>query len=284
MPPAGAQTRSVGEAERDPDLVTAPCLPDPTGEKTFSPLPMNSINDAVAQAAALREVAHRPWPLNPRPWVMGQTWERLLFAHWPVSADVLRPHVPDHLEIEQHEGSAWLALTPFRVVGLRLRGLLPVPGLSSFLELNCRTYVRHEDRPGIWFFSLDCSSRLTVEAARRTYALPYRYAQIDFEDRRFTLRRAGEGSLFDASYRGFGEAGAPAPGSLEHFLVERYCLYAGQGELRADIHHGPWQLQAVEAEVEQTGISPVPLEGKPLCHYGHRQDVVVWSPEPISRD
>jgi uncharacterized protein YqjF (DUF2071 family) len=243
---------------------------------------MNFFRDAAAQAAALREVDHRPWPLNRRPWVMGQTWERLLFAHWPVAPDVLRPHVPEHLELERCQGSAWVGITPFRVAGLRLRGLLPIPGASSFLELNCRTYVRYRDRPGIWFFSLDASSRLAVEAARRTYALPYRHAQIEFGNDRFTVRRAGGDGSFSASYHALGQGKPVAAGSLEHFLVERYCLYAGKGEQRADIHHPPWQLQPVDAELQQTRISPVALEGPPLCHYSHRQDVVIWSPEPIA--
>jgi uncharacterized protein len=213
---------------------------------------------------------------------MGQTWERLLFAHWPVAPNVLEPHVPEHLELERYEGSAWVGITPFRVSALRLRGLLPIPGASSFLELNCRTYVRHGDRPGIWFFSLDASSRLAVAAARRTYALPYRHAQINFVNDTFTVQRAGGERSFSASYQGLGQGKTAAAGSLEHFLVERYCLYAGKGELRADIHHAPWHLQTIEAELEQTGISPVAVEGAPLCHYSHRQDVVIWSPEPIA--
>lgn len=244
---------------------------------------MSSLSDAVAQAQSLEEVDHRPWPLNGKPWVMGQTWKGLLFAHWPIAVEALRPHVPETLEVEQYGGSAWLGITPFRVVSLRLHGLPPVPGLSDFLELNCRTYVRRSDRPGIWFFSLDASSRLAVEAARRTYRLPYRHARIDLEAATFTARREGEAAFFSASYDARGQAKSARAGSLEHFLVERYCLYAADGELRADIHHPPWQLQQAEVELDQRSISPVPLDGEPLCHYAHRQDVVIWAPEQIGK-
>jgi uncharacterized protein YqjF (DUF2071 family) len=209
---------------------------------------------------------------------MGQTWQNLLFAHWRVAHDVLRPHVPERLELEEHDGSAWIGLTPFRVAGLRLRGAPPLPLLSSFHELNCRTYVRADDRPGIWFFSLDASSRAAVLAAQQTYRLPYRHAQIDGAGDSFRADADGIGS-FRARYHG---VGVPAPAeraTLEHFLVERYCLYAGNGELRAEIHHVPWPLQPAEAEVEQRGIAPVELEGDPLCHYARRQDVLIWSPE-----
>jgi len=237
-------------------------------------------DDAQAQARSLDQTAHRPWPVKEEAWVMGQTWQRLLFAHWRVPHDVLRPHVPKSLELEQWDGSAWLGITPFRVAGLRLRGLPPLPLASSFYELNCRTYVRRDDRPGIWFFSLDASSRLAVEAARRTYRLPYRLARFDVDDD-FAVRRHGTSARFQAGYEGRGPVEPAQPDTLEYFLAERYCLYAGDGALRAEIHHPPWPLQAADAHVEQAGISPVPLDGEPICHFAARQDVVVWRPERI---
>jgi uncharacterized protein YqjF (DUF2071 family) len=132
---------------------------------------------------------------------MGQTWQNLLFAHWRVSYDVLRPHVPERLELEEHDGSAWIGLTPFRVTGLRLRGMPPLPFVSSFYELNCRTYVRVGDRPGIWFFSLDASSAAgaaAVAAARRSYRLPYRHAQIRRDGDSFRADTDGAGSFTGA--------------------------------------------------------------------------------------
>ena len=93
---------------------------------------------------------------------MGQTWEDLLFAHWRVDADALRPLVPDALRLQTHDGAAWLGITPFKISALRLRGTLPLPRVSSFLELNVRTYVTAGGKTGIWFFSLDASSQLAV--------------------------------------------------------------------------------------------------------------------------
>jgi hypothetical protein len=214
---------------------------------------------------------------------MGQSWVDLLFAHWRVDHDLLRPHVPERLELDQHDGAAWVGLTPFAVNGSRLRGMPPLPLVSSFLELNCRTYVRAADgRPGIWFFSLDASSLPAVAAARRVYELPYRHARFETEPGEMRVHTEGGGE-FRAVYRGTGEPSAPEPGSLEHFLTERYCLYAGDGSLRAEIHHGPWPLQPAEAEVEHWGVAPVEIEfeGEPLCHYSARQDVVIWSPENV---
>lgn len=249
---------------------------------------LDGLKAASRQARALEQVDHRPWPLPERRWIMGQSWESLLFAHWRVPLEDLRPHIPRELEVELHDGSAWLGITPFRVTGLRSRGTVPLPGVSSFRELNVRTYVRtRAEKPGIWFFSLDATSRLAVRAARSQYKLPYFDARIaldrgegwtDVECARLSER----GKVFSGRYRPAGEAFMPAPGSLEEFLTERYCLYASEGELlfRADIHHTPWVLRPAEAEIELTSIAPFELRGEPLCHVAERQDVVIW---PLER-
>lgn len=221
---------------------------------------------------------------------MAQTWERLLFAHWRVPAERLRPRVPAGLELETYEGEAWLGVTPFRVSNLRLRGLPPLPRVSSFLELNCRTYVRHGDRPGIWFFSLDASSRLAVEAARRLYRLPYFHARLDGgpgEPTRYRCARIGGGRphVWESVHRPAGGVSPGKPGTLEHFLTERYCLYAAEaGALyRAEIHHPPWPLQPARAEIELNTMPPDGLEpdGEALCHLSERQDVLIWELERL---
>jgi len=223
---------------------------------------------------------------------MGQTWEDLLFAHWRVPLESVRAHVPPELEVEQHDGSAWVGITPFRITGLRPRGMLPLPRVSSFLELNVRTYVRAADgKPGIWFFSLDASSRAAVEVARRTYKLPYFHARVSAERRGewvdYECARLEErGRVFSGRYRPEGKVFHAEEGSLEWFLAERYCLYTTDeaGVLRrADIHHEQWPLQAAEADVELTTISPIELTGAPLCHFSRRLDVVIWPLERVPR-
>jgi uncharacterized protein len=224
---------------------------------------------------------------------MGQTWEDLLFAHWRVDADAFRRLVPDAVRLQTHEGAAWLGITPFRVSALRLRGTLPLPRVSSFLELNVRTYVTAGGKPGIWFFSLDASSRLAAEAARRTYKLPYFQARIRAEPQdewlEFESARMGERGgphVFSARYRASGEVFNAAPGSLEEFFAERYCLYTvdERGRLyRAEIHHSPWPLQPAEATIELNTMAPADLSlpaEEPLLHVARVQDVVIW---PLKR-
>jgi uncharacterized protein len=248
------------------------------------------VQGSVRQGRSLERLEHRPWPVPNRRWRLGQTWQDMLFAHWELPADTLRPHLPAGLELDTFDGRAWIGLTPFRLTGLRPRGLLPAPRLSSFLELNVRTYVTREGRPGIWFFSLDASNPLAVEAARATYKLPYFRGRMSAAWRDGWLyyecaRAAEPGRVFSGRYRPSGDAFEPEPGTLEHFLTERYCLHVAdrRGALwRAEIHHEPWLLQTAEADIELTTISLVELPDEPqLCHFSRRQDVVIW---PLERE
>ena len=252
---------------------------------------MLQLDAALRQNRSLEHLEHRPWPIPRRGWTMGQSWEELLFAHWRVPVEAVRSHVPPELEVETHDGTAWLGITPFRLTGLRARGLLPLPRVSSFLELNVRTYVNAGggEKPGIWFFSLDASSRLAVEAARRGYRLPYFHARmsatrrgewIDYE----CARIEEPGRVFSGRYRPEGSVFRAEPGSLEWFLAERYCLYtvAGGVVYRAEIHHDLWDLQQAEADIELASISPVELSGEPLFHFSRRQDVVIWPLEQVA--
>ena len=240
------------------------------------------LEDAARQAKALDHVDHRPWPVPDEPWVQGQSWLDLAFLHWRVDADELGRLVPSGVELETHDGSAWLGITPFLLTGFRLRGLPPVPWISTFEELNVRTYVVRDGKPGIWFFTLDASSALAVEGAKRFYRLPYRRARMRYGRIADVVHyeSARPGAAFSARYRGEGPLFHAEPGTLEYFLTERYCLYteAGGRIYRADIHHPPWSLQRGEAHVDLNTMSPAPLpDDEPHVLFSPRQDVVVWT-------
>jgi len=243
---------------------------------------------AARQTRVLEELAHRPWPLPTSPWVMAQTWDDLLFAHWPVDPDVVRPYLPEELPLDVYDGQAWIGITPFVLRGLRLRGVPPAPYLSDFYELNVRTYATLAGKPGIWFFGLDASSRAVVVAARRTYRLPYFYARMTrrSDGDIFEHRSSRNSARFTGRYWPVGDVAPAEPGSLEYFLTERYCLYAHDGErlYRADIHHPPWPLQRAGGEVDENTMPPAGIElptTEPLLHYSRRQDVLVWWPSTV---
>jgi uncharacterized protein YqjF (DUF2071 family) len=255
--------------------------------------PASLVSDAFRQRGALAESDHRPWPLPRRSWFMGQSWIDLLFAHWPVSEAALRAVVPEQLPIDTYDGTAWLGITPFCVRGLRLRGTLPTPALSTFPELNVRTYVSVEGKPGIYFLSLDADSWAAVHAARRTFRLPYFHSRIrverDEEGIDYDLLRTsddGPPAYFTARYGAEGEELSVRDGSLERWLTERYCLYtlddAGRIQ-RGEIHHPPWPLRRGWAEIETNTMAMpfgIELKGEPLLHFSRRQDVAIWTLQP----
>jgi uncharacterized protein YqjF (DUF2071 family) len=203
-----------------------------------------------------------------------------------LSAVELRQRVPDELEIEEHDGTAWLSVQFFRVRALRARGALPVPGISAFLQRNVRTYVRGPDGlPGVWFFSIDASSRLAALGVRRIYHVPAFHARMTLEpagewQEAECVRVGAPGRVFAARYRAAAETLPAEPGSLESFLTERYRLFSADAS--AEMHHDRWVLSPAEAEVELASIIPFALLGAPrCCHFAFRQDALIWPPEPI---
>ena len=245
----------------------------------------------------LAQTAHRPWPVPSRPWVMSMVWEDLLFAHWQADPDRIASLLPvtrPRMELDTRDGSAWLGLVPFRMSGVRPRGLPAVPGLSAFPELNLRTYVRVGGKPGVWFFSLDAASRLAVRAARVGFHLPYFDAEMDCVPegdggvgyRSHRTHPGGGEAVFEGGYAPTGPVFTAAAGSLEAWLTERYCLYAAdrRGAVhRGDIHHVPWPLQPARAEfrdLRMTGWLGLPDPGVPAhLLFARRLEVVAWALE-----
>jgi uncharacterized protein YqjF (DUF2071 family) len=236
-------------------------------------------------------VAHRPWPLPTSPWRVAQTWSELLFAHWLASPATLSALLPHGLRLDLYQGHAYVAIVPF-FLRIRARCLPPLPTAAAFPEINVRTYVTDGSRPGVWFFSLDAASRLAVWGARRLYRLPYHEAQIEAgvgaDAVAYHARRRRGRAAFRARYGPCGESFAPRPGTLEHFLTERYCLYAADGRgglYRADVHHPPWQLRPAWADIAENSLAEaagVTLCGEPLLHYASALPTVAWPLERVA--
>jgi uncharacterized protein YqjF (DUF2071 family) len=232
--------------------------------------------------------------------LMHQNWHHLLFLHWEIPPGDLQALLPPRLTLDTYEGKAYVGLVPFTLTGVRPILTPPLPWISSFHEINVRTYVHHEGRdPGVWFFSLDASSMIAVTAARAAYHLPYFEADMDF--------RVGEGALpaidfhsrrtddrgtrpanAHLSYRAVeGPAKPAAPGTLEHFLVERYVLYAEHEHqlYRARVHHQPYPVQRAEVlALDETLIWAAGVkraENVDLRHYAREVNVKVYPLEKV---
>jgi len=236
----------------------------------------------------LAHTAHRPWPLPEGPWLMTQSWHDLLFAHLPLDPDALLGKVPANLPLDLFDGRAWIGVIPFHMTNVGPRGLPSLPGVSAFPELNVRTYVTLNGKPGVYFFSLDAASTLAVIGARTVFHLPYYRAAmaVHTDGRRVTYRSARRSAVnaqFLSTYTPIGVVSPAAPGTLEYFLTERYCLYTTtrSGEPRwLQIHHKPWPLQTADAQIAVNTMATaagITLPAvAPLLHFAKRLDVLAW--------
>lgn len=244
--------------------------------------------------------SHKPRPLPSGRWVMTQRLNDLLFAHWPMKPSALAPLLPEGLQIDTCQGSAWLGVVPFWMDRIKLRGLPAIPGARRFPEINLRTYVRDPQNgmPGVYFLSIDANNIFGSMAARLLYNLPCHWAQMRHEQRSerefafYSRRRfSRQPVVFNARYRGLGPTRKLVenrPGSLEFFLTERYCLFTRDrdGELaRASIHHIPGPLEEAEAEIERNDL-PAALglrvpKTAPVLHYSRRMALYVWQLERL---
>jgi uncharacterized protein len=232
-----------------------------------------------------------------RPWVMAMRWDDLAFLHWPVPVAALERFIPPGLQLETFDGHAWIGIVPFRMMAVHARGLPEIPGTNEFLELNVRTYVTDDTRPGVWFFSLDCANPLAVRGARVGFSLPYFDAKMQsletnqasgFDYSSARTHRGTPAATFRASYKPSGEVIPSVPGSIEHWLTERYCLYAQRPSgqvIRGEILHQPWPLQTCHIEIlentlcDSLGLS---LPQTPvLAHFAKRLEVHAWLPTEI---
>ncbi len=240
----------------------------------------------------LSAISQRQWPPPRMPWVMAMRWHDLLFAHWPLRPEIVRPLIPGVVELDTFDGWAWIGIVPFHMSGVRLHFIPPLWPLSRFAELNVRTYVKTQGRSGVWFFSLDAASKLAVRAAR-LLGLPYFDARMSVELGKKTIayrsarvHHHAPPAEFEAAYGPTGPIYCSARESLDRWLTARYCLYAAFGKqvVYGEIDHPAWPLQSAEVELQvntmtqQLGIS-LPST-KPLLHFARRLDVLSW---PIVR-
>lgn len=216
-------------------------------------------------------------------------WHDLLFIHWEVSVALLRRLVPAELELDLFDGRAFIALVPFEMRETRFRGMPDLAWLRQFPECNVRTYVRHAGVSGVWFFSLDAASLLPVLGARLTWSLPYVWSDIAIERRGeetdYRLRRVVSGRRSHIRWRRGEALPESRPGSLEHFLTERYWLFSRRfGRIaRGRVAHAPWALRRAELlALDDSLIAASGAEtlGAPHLLASDGIDVEGWSLEP----
>lgn len=273
-------------------LITANGIPEAAG------IDVSGIEPVTAYSPGTKS---RMWLLEPVqppvvsdcifPWIMEQNESDALFLHWPVAREQIEPLLPKELELDTFEGQAYVGLIPFRMDDVHLRWLPEIPGTSDFPELDFFTFVKYGNASGLRFLSIDSPSWLARIVARDAFHVPYQKSEMSFTENdgeyHFSSHRPkssfGPAADFEASYRPKGPVFHAKPGSLEHFLVERYSLLSkgcfGQ-VLRGDVEHWPWPLQEVDVDIEKNTVPAavgIDLAGAaPIAHFSTGIHERVW--------
>jgi uncharacterized protein YqjF (DUF2071 family) len=260
----------------------------------------------VTAGSLLYSVEHRPWLPPDSQWLLSQRWNDLLFAHFAIDPPKLRRLVPSALTLDLYDGVAWLTISPCYTSHMRPSGVPPLPGVSFFSQLNLRTCVTMDGKPGLFYFSVDAANLSAVWFARVFFRMPYWHSAIQFSGAtiqarnpaektiRFRSRRLhGPASLngparFEAIYAPEGDPERARRGSLDEFLTERYCVYSWSRRkfYRTELHHQPWPLQQASVEIRANSIAEplgLALPAQPdLCHFCRSLRMLAWAPESIS--
>ncbi|MCS4226709.1 YqjF family protein [Sphingobacterium sp. BIGb0165] len=229
----------------------------------------------------LRDYNHRPWPIPTSPWCYYQEWLDLLFLHFQVDYDLLRPLVPVELQIDQHEGSCYVSLVAFKMKNIRPRNLPPFPPISDFYEINVRTYIDQHGKKGVYFIHIEASKYLSALVAKKLSGLPYEKSTMSRDARGYHNLNQERGFRLKTIFAVTDEIKIKS--SLDTWLTERYCLYLSKpdGIYYFDIHHREWPLfsaQLQECQLNYTaGDIHLHNENIALIHYSPGVQVLAWN-------
>ncbi len=230
-------------------------------------------------AEIINHTNHREWPLPQAPWKFYQEWNRAIFLHWRVSVEALSKHVPAALEIDLYDNSAWVSLVAFTMEKSRLRNLIAFKPVSDFHEINIRTYVKLNGKPGVYFLSIEGGKRTSCKVARQVSKLPYRYSAIKRQEGKYQSRNIDFADQLTLQF---------TPGNnirkkdaLTKWLTERYALFQDAGHYinAFDIHHAEWPLQDIDFDklvVNYPRYADMINNSPHSAHYSPGVQVIAW--------
>lgn len=228
----------------------------------------------------LKHVDHRPWYLPNTKWSYYQEWNDAIFLHWKVDAKDLVKWVPEELEVELYNGSAWVSVVAFSMANIRLRNLPAFSPISDFHELNIRTYVRHNGRSGVFFLSIEGAKLLSCKIARAMSRLPYKFSPMKRVSGSFQARNKLMESEFNLGFVK-GEVMEDKE-ALDIWLTEKYALFQDTklGITEFEIHHVPWEIMnidSIELDINYPSFQQYFSCPPDKIHYSSGVQVLAWS-------
>ncbi len=227
----------------------------------------------------LKITEHRPWPLPKEQWKYYQEWNKAIFLHWSVEKEILSSFVPDQLELDSFEGSTWISLVAFTMENIRQRMLPSFSPISNFDEVNIRTYVKSNNKTGVYFLSIESGKRLSTWIARTASALPYRYSNIQRTSNRYITTNSRYGDNLAIDYEPLEPI--KEKGQLDKWLTERYALFqeTDTGMNEFEIHHLEWPINQIKINkltCEYPRFNALLIGNPHLAHWSEGIKVIAW--------
>ena len=232
----------------------------------------------------LAETNHRDWQYPKKSWRYYQEWNKALFFHYRIDKEILKELVPNDLEIDEINGSAWVSLVAFTMEKIRPRFLPAFSPISDFDEINLRTYVSKNEKPGVYFLSIEAGKLFSAILAKSLSGLPYEKSNINRTENSYQANHQNRNFSLLADFHVGMEMKHKT--ELDLFLTERYCLYLEENNqlFRYEIQHLPWKINQLELEFLTIDyqIQDLFLDSRPdLVHYSEGVQVVAWEKEKV---
>ena len=193
----------------------------------------------------LNTTEHRPWKIPTENWKYYQEWNKAIFLHWQVELSELEKFVPKRLEIDLFEGKPWVSVVAFTMEKIRPKNLPPFSPVSDFDEINIRTYVKSNDKTGVYFLSIEGGTNLSCKVAKGISGLPYRFSKIKRTENQYEARNSEFNDKLNIEFT-IGEK-IKEKTELEKWLTERYALFQDAEESinEFEIHHLEWLVNKI---------------------------------------
>ncbi len=229
----------------------------------------------------LQATEHRTWKYPDSKWTYYQEWNNAVFFHWKINPNLLLHYIPDGLSLDIIDGYAWVSLVIFRIRPRLLPSFAPI---SNFEEINLRTYVTKNDKPGVYFLSIEAEKLLSSIIAKSLSGLPYQKSNIKRGRNNILSHHPNKPFTINATYA-IGNS-MQTKTALDIFLTERYCLYIEEAAHinRFEIHHLPWDIQEVTFDTLHIdyNLGALHLASTPdLMHYSKGVQVTAWGKERL---
>ena len=194
----------------------------------------------------LNTTDHRSWAMPQGKWKFYQEWNNVIFLHWEVELYELEKVIPEHLEIDLYKGKPWVSLVAFTMEKVRPRYLPSFSPISNFDEVNIRTYVKSNNKPGVYFLSIEGGKRLSCELAKQISGLPYQHSNIKRSKTYFESKNSINGDILKMDFSIRDDVNYKT--SLDKWLTERYALFQNSKESinEFDIHHMEWPINNID--------------------------------------